>query len=222
MDWLHTIIDFVLHIEVHLDYIITYYHSWTYLFLFLIVFTETGLVIFPFLPGDSLLFAIGAFAARGSFDVVTISLTLLAAALLGDTVNYSVGKFIGPKIFTMDNSIFLNKKHLYKAHNFYEKYGLKTIIMARFVPIVRTFAPFVAGIGQMTYRNFISYSVIGACLWIFCFIPLGYYFGNLPYVQQNFKIVILAIMAISVMPALIELYREKMRSKEGAAHGGDL
>jgi membrane-associated protein len=211
MDWLHTIINFVLHIEVHLDYIITNYHSWTYIFLFLIVFSETGLVIFPFLPGDSLLFAIGAFAARGSFDIWTIGLTLLVAAICGDTVNYAVGKYIGTKLFNKENSLFFNKKHLEKAHKFYEKYGTKTIVLARFVPIVRTFAPFVAGIGEMTYKKFISYSVMGGALWIFSFIPLGYFFGNLPYIQRNFKFVMLAIMVISVLPALIEYYRERKR-----------
>jgi membrane-associated protein len=213
MDWLHTILDFILHIEVHLDYIITHYHSWTYIFLFLIVFSETGLVIFPFLPGDSLLFAIGAFAARGSFDVMTIGLTLLCAAILGDTVNYAAGKFIGPKIFSKEDSLFLSKKHLKKAHDFYEKHGTKTIILARFVPIVRTFAPFVAGIGEMTYKKFISFSLIGGVCWIFSFIPLGYFFGNLPYIQRNFKFVMLAIMVISVLPAIIEFIREKRKSK---------
>lgn len=211
MDWLHTLIDFVLHIEVHLDYIIMNYHSWTYIFLFLIIFAETGLVIFPFLPGDSLLFAIGAFAARGSFDLWTISIALLVAAILGDAVNYAVGKFIGHKLFTRENSVFFNKDHLKKAHDFYEKHGSKTIILARFIPIVRTFAPFVAGIGEMTYKRFFSYNVIGAVCWICSFIPLGYFFGNLPYIQKNFKIVMLAIMVISVLPALIEYYRERKR-----------
>lgn len=211
MDWLHTLIDFVLHIEVHLDFIIMNYHSWTYIFLFLIIFAETGLVIFPFLPGDSLLFAIGAFAARGSFDLWTISIALLVAAILGDAVNYAVGKFIGHKLFTRENSVFFNKDHLKKAHDFYEKHGSKTIILARFIPIVRTFAPFVAGIGEMTYKKFFSYNVIGAVCWIFSFIPLGYFFGNLPYIQKNFKIVMLAIMVISVLPALIEYYRERKR-----------
>jgi len=213
MDLLHTLFDFILHIEVHLDYIITNYQSWTYVFLFLIVFTETGLVIFPFLPGDSLLFAIGAFAARGSFDVVTIGLTLLCAAILGDTTNYAVGKFIGHKLFTKDDSFFLNKKHLKKAHDFYEKHGTKTIILARFIPIVRTFAPFVAGIGEMTYKKFISFSLVGGICWIFSFIPLGYFFGNLPYVQRNFKFVILAIMVISVIPAIVGFINERNKSK---------
>jgi membrane-associated protein len=214
MDWLHTILNFILHIEVHLDYIITNYHSWTYIFLFLIVFSETGLVIFPFLPGDSLLFAIGAFAARGSFDIWTIGFTLLTAAILGDTVNYAIGKYLGARLFTKDNSLFFNKKHLKKAHDFYEKHGSKTIILARFIPIVRTFAPFVAGIGEMTYKKFISYSVMGGIFWIFSFIPLGYFFGNLPYIQKNFKFVMLAIMVISVLPGLIEFYKERRRTSK--------
>jgi membrane-associated protein len=212
MEILHTIINFILHIEVHLDYIITNYHSWTYVFLFLIVFTETGLVIFPFLPGDSLLFAIGAFAARGSFEIATIGPTLLCAAILGDTVNYAIGKYIGTKLFTKNDSFFFNKKYLNKAHSFYEKHGTKTIILARFVPIVRTFAPFVAGVGEMTYKKFISYSVLAAVLWIFSFMPLGYFFGNLPYIQRNFKFVMLAIMFISILPGLIEYYRNRKKT----------
>lgn len=211
MEILHTLIDFIVHIEVHLDFIITNYHSWTYLFLFLIIFSETGLVIFPFLPGDSLLFAIGAFAARGSFDVLTIGLTLLTAAILGDTVNYSIGRYLGVKLFTKENSFFFNKKHLHKAHSFYEKHGTKTIILARFIPIVRTFAPFVAGVGEMTYKKFITFSLTGAILWIFSFIPLGYFFGNLPFIQKNFKFVMIAIILISVVPGFIEYYRERKR-----------
>jgi membrane-associated protein len=159
MDIIHTIIDYLLHFEVHLDYVISNYHSWTYLFLFLILFIETGFVIMPFLPGDSLLFAVGAFASRGSFDFWSISVTLLMGAILGDTVNYSIGKFMGPKIFAKKNHKLLNIEHLEKARSFYAKYGAKTIILARFIPIVRTFAPFVAGIGKMTYKTFMSYNV---------------------------------------------------------------
>lgn len=213
MDLLHTLLDFVLNIKVHLSFIITHYHSWTYVFLFLIIFCETGLVIFPFLPGDSLLFTIGTFAAEGSFDVITIGLTLLCAAILGDTVNYAAGKFIGHRLFTKDDSIFLSKKHLKKAHVFYEKYGAKTIIIARFVPIVRTFAPFVAGIGEMTYKKFISHSLIGGACWIFSLIPLGYFFGNLPYIKKNFEMVLMAIIFISILPPVIEFIREKRKSK---------
>lgn len=211
MDIIYTIIDYLLHFEVHLDYVITNYHSWTYLVLFLIIFIETGFIVMPFLPGDSLLFAIGAFAARGSLDFWSISGTLLLAGIIGDSVNYSVGKFIGPKIFAKDNHKFLNKKNLEKAHHFYVKYGAKTIILARFIPIIRSFAPFVAGIGEMTYKKFMAYNVIGATLWIFSFIPLGYFFGNLPFIQSNFKLVMLAIVVISTVPGVIEYFREKRK-----------
>lgn len=209
MDFLHTLIDYLLHFEVHLDFIIQNYHSWTYLFLFLIIFVETGLVIFPFLPGDSLLFAVGAFAARGSFDFWSIGLSLFIAAILGDTLNYSIGKFIGPKIFSAKENRFFKKDHLDKAHHFYNEYGAKTIILARFIPIVRTFAPFVAGIGEMTYVKFMSYNIVGGFFWIFSFLPLGYFFGNLPQIKSNFKLVIIAIIIVSALPGFIEFYRSK-------------
>ena len=212
MEYIHLVIDFILHIEVHLDYMIQTYHYWTYLILFLIIFCETGIVVLPFLPGDSLLFAIGAFTARGSFDFWTISLSLLAAAIIGDSLNYSIGKYIGPKVFDKDDSRIFNKSHLMKAHAFYEKYGSKTIIIARFIPIVRTFAPFVAGVGKMSYKEFMTYNVVGAVLWIFSFIPLGYFFGNLPFVEKNFKLVMIAIIILSVLPAVIELIREKRKN----------
>jgi membrane-associated protein len=208
MEFLHLVIDFILHIEVHLDYLIQTYHTWTYLILFMIIFCETGVVVMPFLPGDSLLFAIGAFAARGSFDFWTISLTLLVAAIIGDSLNYSIGKYVGPKVFHKADSKLFNKSHLLKAQAFYEKYGAKTIIIARFIPIVRTFAPFVAGIGEMTYKKFMTYNVVGAVAWIFIFIPLGYFFGNLPFIQSNFKLVMIAIIVISILPPIIEFIRE--------------
>ncbi len=213
MEILHTLLNYLLHFEVHLDYVITHYHSWTYLILFLIIFIETGFIVLPFLPGDSLLFAIGAFAARGSFDFWSISLTLMMAAILGDSVNYSVGKFIGPRVFDKERSTFFDKNHLIKAQHFYSEYGAKTIILARFIPIVRSFAPFVAGIGNMTYRKFMAFNVIGAGCWIFSFIPLGYFFGNLPMIQKNFKLVMLAIVVISTLPGVIEYYREKQKLK---------
>ena len=213
MDLLHSAINFVLHFEVYLDLIIQTYHGWTYLFLFLIIFLETGVVVCPFLPGDSLLFAIGAFAARGSFDFMAISLTLFAAALIGDNLNYTLGRKLGGKLFSKEDSKIFNKSYLNRAHSFYEKYGAKTIILARFIPIVRTFAPFVAGIGRMTYKKFILFSVLGAGLWIFSFIPLGYYFGNLPAVKQNFKVVMLVIIFISVAPAIIEVIQARRGKK---------
>jgi membrane-associated protein len=189
------------------------YQSWTYLFLFLIIFVETGLIIMPFLPGDSLLFVIGAFAARGSFDFWSVALLLLAAAVLGDFVNYSIGKYLGHKLFTKEDSKLFNKKHLETAHLFYEKYGAKAIIIARFVPIVRTFAPFVAGAGEMNYKKFMSYNLIGGALWIFSFIPLGYFFGNLPMVKGNLKLIMLAIIVVSVLPAIVESLREYRKQK---------
>ncbi|MGZ3787794.1 MAG: DedA family protein [Bacteriovorax sp.] len=209
MDILHTLLDYLLHFEVHLDFVIKNYHSWTYLILFMIIFIETGFVVLPFLPGDSLLFAIGAFAARGSFDYWSISITLLIAAVFGDSINYSVGKFIGPRVFDKEQSTFFNKQHLEKAHLFYEEYGAKTIILARFIPIVRSFAPFVAGIGNMTYKKFMSFNVLGGFLWIFSFTSLGYFFGNLPIIQHNFKLVMLAIVVISTAPGAIEYFRKK-------------
>ena len=209
MEFFHLVIDFILHIEVHLDYLIQTYHTWTYLILFMIIFCETGVVVLPFLPGDSLLFAIGAFAARGSFDFWTISITLLVAAIIGDSLNYTIGKYVGPKVFHKADSKFFNKGHLLKAQAFYEKYGAKTIIIARFIPIVRTFAPFVAGIGEMTYKKFMTYNIVGAVAWIFIFIPLGYFFGNLPFIQSNFKLVMIAIIIISILPPIIEFIRER-------------
>lgn len=215
MDILHSLIDFILHIDVHLDYAIVHYHSWTYLFLFLIIFIETGLVIMPFLPGDSLLFAIGAFTANGSFDYWTITFALLFAAIIGDTVNYAIGKYFGAKFLEKQNGKLINRAHLEAAHDFYEKYGAKMIIMARFVPIVRTFAPFVAGISKMSYKKFMSYNIIGGTVWIFSFISLGYFFGNLPAVKGNLKLVMVAIIFLSILPGVIEYLREKQKLKVG-------
>lgn len=213
MDILHTLIDYLLHFDVHLDFVIQNYHSWTYLILFLIIFIETGFIIMPFLPGDSLLFAVGAFAARGSFDFWTISLTLFFAAVFGDSINYSVGKYIGPKVFDKEKSFLFNIEHLEKAHLFYAKYGAKTIILARFIPIVRTFAPFVAGIGKMTYKKFMSFNVVGGALWVYSFLSLGYFIGNREEVKHNFKLVIIAIIIISIIPGVIEYIREKNKNK---------
>lgn len=209
MDLIKMLIDFILHIDVKLAELIANYQTWTYAILFLVIFCETGLVVTPFLPGDSLLFAIGAFTAKGSFDFWAISLLLLAAAIIGDSLNYAIGKYFGPKFFSKHDSKIFNKAYLDKAQSFYEKHGAKTIIIARFVPIVRTFAPFVAGIGHMTYRKFMLYNVVGAVLWIFIFIPLGYFFGGLPFVQENFKLVMIAIILISILPGVVEYLRER-------------
>jgi membrane-associated protein len=206
--------EFVIHIDVHLSEIIRSYGVWTYLILFLIIFCETGLVVTPFLPGDSLLFAAGTFAARGDFNVMWLCILLSIAAVLGDTVNYWIGSFVGPKIFHKEHVRFLNKEYLDRTHRFFEKYGGKTIIIARFVPIIRTFAPFVAGIGSMTYWHFISYNVVGGIVWIVAFVFAGYYFGNIPMVKNNFTMVIFAIIIISILPGVIEFLRQCRMNKK--------
>lgn len=184
---------------------------WTYAILFAIIFCETGLVITPFLPGDSLLFAAGSFAAVGALNEMWLFWLLSLAAFLGDTVNYWIGAYIGPKVFHKEHVRFLNKEYLNRAHQFYEKYGGKTIIIARFVPIIRTFAPFVAGIGKMTYWRFISYNIFGGILWVASFVFAGYYFGNIPLVKNNFTFVIFAIIIISVIPAVVEYFRHRKK-----------
>lgn len=208
------VIDFVLHIDVHLSEIIQSYGVWTYLILFLIIFCETGLVVTPFLPGDSLLFAAGAFAARGDLHVLWLFVLLSIAAILGDTANYWIGNLVGPKVFHQEHVRFLNKEYLNRTHQFFEKYGGKTIIIARFVPIIRTFAPFVAGIGSMTYMRFISYNIIGGIVWIASFAFAGYFFGNIPMVKKNFTLVIFAIIIISILPGVIEFMRQHRLHKK--------
>lgn len=212
-EFLKMIIDFIIHIDVHLSEIIRSYGVWTYLILFLIIFCETGLVVAPLLPGDSLLFAAGTFAARGDLNVFWLFLLLSAAAILGDTANYWIGSYLGPRVFHKEKVRFLNKEYLERTHRFYEKYGGKTIIIARFVPIIRTFAPFVAGIGSMTYGKFISYNVAGGILWIGAFAYAGYFFGNIPMVKRNFTMVIFAIIILSVMPGVIEFIKHKMQKR---------
>lgn len=212
MEFIAYFIDIFIHLDKHLSIVIQNYGALTYVILFLIIFCETGLVATPFLPGDSLLFAVGTFAAIGVLDVTTIFILLTIAAVAGDTVNYWIGNFVGPKVFHKDNVRFLNKRHLERTHEFYEKYGGKTIIIARFIPIIRTFAPFVAGIGKMTYSRFISYNIIGGVLWIAVCVLSGYFFGNIPVVKQNFSIVILAIIFISIMPGIIEFLRHRYRT----------
>jgi membrane-associated protein len=202
-------VDLVLHIDHHLDQIISTYGTWTYLLLFVIVFCETGLVVTPFLPGDSLLFAVGAFAARGSLDLTTSLLVLAVAGILGDSVNYWIGARVGPAVFHKKESRFFDPAHLERAHRFYEKYGGKTIVLARFLPILRTFAPFVAGIGRMSYPKFLAYNVAGAAVWVGLFVLAGYFFGNIPIVRDNFSIVILAIIAVSVVPVVTEFIRHR-------------
>ena len=214
MELIGNLIELFLHLDKHLNEIIQNYGVWTYLLLFLIVFLETGLVVTPFLPGDSLLFAAGTFAALGSLNVVWLFILLSVAAIVGDTVNYWIGHYVGPKVFSREDVRFLNKKHLERTHQFYEKHGGKTIILARFIPIIRTFAPFVAGIGKMTYWRFISYNVIGGVVWVAIFTFVGYFFGNIPFVKDNFTLVILAIIFISLVPILIEFVNHRLRSSQ--------
>lgn len=250
MELIKYFIDIFLHLDSYLSLIIVSFGVLTYLILFLVIFCETGLVVTPFLPGDSLLFAAGAFSAKGVLklyvaggaaaaaagapglpapdgafietlkvlDVNLLVVLLIIAAFLGDTLNFHIGAYIGPKVFSAESSRLLNKKHLERTHEFYERHGGKTIIIARFVPIIRTFAPFVAGIGKMTYLRFISYNVIGGVVWVAAFIYAGYFFGNIPFVKKNFTMVIMAIIIISVMPAVFEFIRAKRASaKEKSA-----
>jgi membrane-associated protein len=214
MEFLQTCLEFILHLDKHLDAVIKSYPLLIYFFLFMIVFCETGFVVTPFLPGDSLLFAAGTFAAAGSLRVAVLFFSLAAAAILGDTLNYWIGKIVGPKVFHKENVRFLNKKHLERTHNFYEKYGAETIIIARFVPIIRTFAPFVAGIGRMTYPKFLSYNIIGGIGWVAIFIFGGYFFGNIPFVKKHFSIVMGVIILISIMPIVIEFIRHRRAAKK--------
>jgi membrane-associated protein len=200
--------DFFLHLDDHLSQVIAQYGTWTHFILFLIVFCETGLVVTPFLPGDSLLFAAGTFAALGSLDLWLIITLLIIAAVAGDTVNYWMGAYVGPRAFG-GNVRFLKREYLERTHAFYEKHGGKTIILARFIPIIRTFAPFVAGVGAMSYPRFITYNVVGAVLWVGLFVPAGYFFGNIPTVRDNFTLVILAIIAISILPIAVEAVRAR-------------
>jgi membrane-associated protein len=201
--------DILLHLDKYIDIMIQTMGLWSYVILFLIIFCETGLVVTPVLPGDSLLFTVGTFAAIGSFDLTLVLVIMTVAAIGGDTVNYWIGNYLGPKVFHYEDSRFFKKKHLERTHQFYEKYGGKTIIIARFVPIIRTFAPFVAGIGSMTYRKFLAYNVIGGVLWIFSLTLAGYFFGNIPVVRKNFSLVVMAIVVISVMPGVIEYLRQR-------------
>ena len=213
MELIHWFVDFVLHLDQHLGQIIQDYGVWTYLILFLIVFCETGLVVTPFLPGDSLLFAAGAFAALGAFHVEQLWIVLSSAAILGDSTNYWIGRFVGPRVFHYEISKLLNKKYLDSTHAFYERHGGKTVIIARFMPIIRTFAPFVAGIGAMKYLRFLMFSALGTVLWISTFVFAGYFFGNIPFVKNNFTMVIMAIIVLSVAPAIIHFVRSKLQSK---------
>jgi membrane-associated protein len=215
LDLLKGLLDFILHLDKHLSPIIQEYGAWTYLLLFAIVFCETGLVVTPILPGDSLLFAAGAFAANGSLSMTVLVLSLIAAAILGDTANYWIGHFLGHRLINSRRRV-IKPEHLAYTHEFFEKYGGKTVIIARFVPIVRTFAPFVAGLGSMSYGRFMAYNTVGGVAWVLLCTMAGYLFGNLPFVRENFSIVVLAIVFVSLLPAVWEILQARKRARRRA------
>lgn len=209
MEFIKHILDFFIHLDKHLFLVVQDYGVWSYLILFLIIFCETGLVITPFLPGDSLLFVTGAITATKALDLKIVLGLLCVAAILGDTVNYWIGHILGPKIFSEKYRRFLKPEYLAQTQNFFEKYGGKAIILARFFPIIRTFAPFLAGVGKMSYKRFFLYNVIGALLWIFLFVLAGYFFGNITFVKKNFTLVIFGIIFVSLLPGVWEYYKHK-------------
>ncbi len=213
MDWIFHLIDFILHLDHHMIQIVKEYGAWTYLIVFLIVFCETGLIVMPFLPGDSLLFMIGALAAVGSLELPWVILLLTVAAILGDTVNYWIGNLLAPKVFANEKIRFVNPAYLEKTQRFFDKYGGKTIIIARFVPIVRTVAPFLAGVGAMSYGKFLAYNVIGGIAWVLICTLAGYFFGNLEIVRENFSLVVLAIIIISLVPGIVEIIKHRREQK---------
>ena len=209
MEFFSHFVDFFLHLDDHLQIIVENYGLWTYLIIFFIIFCETGLVVTPFLPGDSLLFALGALTAQNTLNLPVLLILLSVAAILGNMLNYSVGHFLGPKVLGRKKLKFIKQEYLDRTHQFFKKYGGKTIILTRFVPIIRTLAPFLAGVGLMPYLKFLAYNVIGGTLWVVSFLLLGYFFGNLAVVQKNFSLVILAIIVISMIPAAVEFLRAR-------------
>ena len=209
------LIDILLHLDEYLNEIINNYGTWTYLILFLVIFSETGLVVTPFLPGDSLIFVLGALAASGDINLFAIGSLLMTAAITGNIVNYQIGRFLGPKVFSGENIRFFKREYLLRTHEFYEKHGGKTIIIARFIPIIRTFAPFVAGIGHMSYPRFLFYNITGCVAWVMLFLAGGYSFGNIPVVQHNFTLVVFGIIFISLLPAVITFLRERGKNTLG-------
>jgi membrane-associated protein len=210
-------IDFILHVDQKLDLLIQAFGVWTYLIVFVVIFCETGLVVTPFLPGDSLLFAAGALAARGSLNVAALFFLLAFAAIIGDSVNYAIGHKLGPAVLHREDSRVFKKAYLDQTHAFFQRHGGKAVVLGRFVPIVRTFVPFLAGVGEMRYRQFITLNVIGGVIWVSLFTFAGYFFGSLPWVEERFSLVILAVIAISVLPALVEYVRHKLAGRDGPA-----
>ena len=211
MDFLTTAFDMFLHVDRHLLDVATAYGPWVYGLLFLIVFLETGVVVTPFLPGDSLLFATGALAATGAIDITGVLVLLTAAAVIGDNTNYFIGRAIGPRVFTEQHTRFLKREHLLRTQRFYEKHGGKTVVLARFMPIVRTFAPFVAGVGRMYYPRFLAFDVGGGILWVWSFGLLGYFFGSQPVIKENFGFAVIGVIVISVLPIVVEVFRARLK-----------
>lgn len=214
MNFINKFIDIILHLDKYLGVLINNYGIWVYVILFLIILLETGLVVTPFLPGDSIIFASATFAALGALNIFVVMIALTFAAIIGDTMNYNIGKYLGRRLLEKKDSRFIKKEYIDKTNEYYDKYGGKTIVIARFVPIVRTFAPFVAGIGSMKYKEFISYNALGGTLWVFLISILGYFFGNIPVVANNFSIVIIGIIIVSILPALIGVLKGKKSSSE--------
>lgn len=215
MNLISGLMDLVLHLDKHLGILINNYGAWVYVILFLIILFETGLVVTPFLPGDSIIFAASAFAALGSLNIFILIVSLMFAAILGDTINYNIGKHLGQKLLSRGDSRFIKKEYIDRTNAYYDKYGGKTIIIARFIPIVRTFAPFVAGIGSMHYKQFITYNSVGGVLWVLIVSLLGFFFGNIPIIANNFSIAIIVMILISILPAIIGFFKEKAKSKKG-------
>jgi membrane-associated protein len=213
MELVQEIIEILIHLDRHLYDLCTAYGAWVYAIMFVIVFCETGLVVTPFFPGDSLLFAAGSLAAINALDLTSSMIVFALAAILGDTVNYWIGDYVGPKVFYQEKSRLFNKEYLVRTHRFYEKHGGKTIIIARFLPIIRTFAPFVAGIGSMTYGRFLLYNVLGGVLWVAVFVPAGYFFGSVPLVKNNFSLVIMALVLIPGIPTVVEVIRMQLKRR---------
>ena len=210
-------LDLILHLDVYLDLLVTNYGTWVYAILFLVIFCETGLVVMPFLPGDSLLFIAGAVAAGGAMDPLLLAGLLMLAAILGDSTNYLIGRTAGEKLFSNPNSKIFRRDYLQQTHDFYDKHGGKTVTLARFLPIIRTFAPFVAGVGKMNYLRFFGFSVLGTVLWVGGLVTLGYFFGNVPFIKQNLSLLVVGIILVSLLPMIISLVRSKMNQRASKA-----